>query len=64
MVDKHAIANDLTEAFIKYQYRLENPMPTDTEGIDGVEQYRNNPIFHRKVDSLVAGVMAIIGKHT
>jgi len=62
-MDKIAIAQDLTEAFIKYQYRRENPMPSGTEGIDAVDKYRNDPIFARKVDSLVTGVMLILDRH-
>lgn len=64
MFDKNALTRDLTEAFIKYQYRIENPMPTNTEGIDGIKEYRSNPMFHKKVEALVSGVMTIIDRHT
>jgi len=65
MVDKRAIAQDLTSAFIEYQYRLENPMPspTDQETAVRTSRYRCDLLFRAKVNSMVAGVMRILDKH-
>lgn len=63
--NKRVLADDLTEAFINYQHRLECPMPSATETKEAIIlKYRSDPIFHAKVDSLVAGVMQIVSKHT
>ena len=65
MIDKNALADDLTEVFIAYQHRLDCPMPNPTETEEAIYlKYRSDPIFHAKVDSLVAGVMHTIHKHT
>lgn len=65
MIDKRALAEDLTDAFIEYQHRLDFPMPSPTETKEAVIlKYRNDPMFHAKVNSLVAGVMRIVSKHT
>ena len=64
MIDKIALSNDLTEAFVNYQYRLEHPMPSATETpATMIEKYRSDPLFHTRVKSLVSGVMQIIEKH-
>ncbi len=64
-MSKKALYDDLIEAFINYQYRLEHPMPNATETEETrILKYRNDPIFHAKVESLAAGVMHIIDKHT
>ena len=62
MVDKVALRDDLIKGFINYQYQLENPMsfPAEQELID---TYRFDPLFHRKIDSMVGGVMNILDKH-
>lgn len=62
-MDKNALANDLTEQFIQYQWRLENPMPVPNETATSVAQYQNDPYFRAKVRNWVAGVMATIEKH-
>ena len=72
VIDKMAIRDDLVKAFISYQTRLDNPMPpipranvTATEAMQAeLSPYQYDPVFRRKVDSLVAGVMHIIDKHT
>ena len=53
----------LTEAFINYQWRLENPMPTTTE-TQAIKdaRYMSDPIFHARVASLTAGVTGIVIK--
>lgn len=56
--------DELTKAFINYQYRLENPMPTSDETQETmINKYRTDSIFHAKVDSLACGVMWIVEKH-
>ena len=58
------IEDDLTGLFIKYQHRLDNPMPTGNEAsIVLVEKYRSDPMFNAKVRNLVCGVMSTIEKH-
>lgn len=65
MIDKRALAEELTEAFINYQHRLDCPMPSATETKESIIlKYRTDYIFHAKVDSLVSGVMQIVSKHT
>lgn len=64
MIDNDALYNDLTEAFIVYQYRLDNPMPTPNESMETmILKYRSDNIFRMKVKSLVSGVMSIVSKH-
>jgi len=55
---RRTLADKLTDMFIEYQYRLDNPMPKAGESFDTyITEYRNDHIFHAKVASLVAGVM-------
>lgn len=61
---KKDIAEELTSTFIDYQYRMDLPIPAPYETFDDrLLKYRADPIFHAKVDSLVAGVMHIVGKY-
>lgn len=64
MIDKKAMYEDLLDAFIKYQYRLDNPFPDgmDTE-IERGQAFRNDPIFNKKVKDLASGVMNIVFRH-
>ena len=63
-MDNQALQEELTDAFIAYQYRLENPFPSATETKEArILKYRTDPIFHAKVASMVSGVMHIVGKH-
>jgi hypothetical protein len=65
MVNKQKLHDDLTDAFIQYQYRLDNPMPSPTETKEVmILKYRTDPVFSYKVKSVVAGVMRIADKHT
>jgi hypothetical protein len=65
MFNKEALYNELTDAFIEYQYRLDNPFPSKTETPEVmVLRYRSDPIFHNKVQSLVQGVMSIVLRHS
>lgn len=61
MRDMHDLQNALTHAFVRYQWRLDNPMPFvgETEEMR-IRQYLGNPIFHAKVDTLTAGVLDIV----
>jgi len=64
MFDKKALHDDLTDAFIVYQHRLEQPFPSATETMETmVQKYRNDPLFHARVASLVSGVMRLVSKH-
>ena len=64
-IDKRAIADDLTATFIEYQYRLDHPMPSTTETYTTyVLAYRSDPVFHAKVDSMVAAIMHTLDKYT
>jgi hypothetical protein len=64
MIDKRALENELTEVFITYQYRLDQPFQQINEGREKMElRYLSDPLFHAKVGSLVSGVMYIVGKH-
>ena len=63
-MDTRALRDELTDAFIHYQHRLDCPFPSDMETTDGIiQKYRTDHIFHAKVMSLVSGVMCIVDKH-
>ncbi len=63
-IDKKALHDDLVEAFIRYQHRLECPIPSATETPETLRlRYFNDPMFNAKVKSLAAGVMCILDKH-
>ena len=58
---KNDLHKELTKLFIKYQRRLDHPMPekiSDFKG--GLELYRNDWLFHEKVSTLVQGTMMAI----
>jgi len=55
---------ELTNAFIDYQFRLDNPFPSKYESKDiKILKYQANPIFRSKVESLVCGVISIVIKY-
>ena len=63
MTDKRQVQEDLTKAFINYQWTLEHPMtlkPADELRM----HFFKDVMFYNKVSSLVAGVMHIIEKNT
>ena len=61
--DRRKLADDLTDGFIAYQYRLDYPTPSFTETKETqIARYRTDPIFHAKVNSLVSGVLSIIDR--
>jgi len=63
MIDKNKLHTDLTDLFITYQYRLDCPMPSKTETKEAIIlKYRNDPLFHNKVNALVAAVMFTVNK--
>jgi len=70
MKDKYELQDRLTDAFIHYQWNLENPFPkSEAYFNDGnisqppwVTQYQTDRLFHAKVDMLVAGVSDIVFK--
>ena len=74
MINRKAIADDLTDMFIQYQYSEADPTPpsakknvTATQALmreAEVRAYRSRPIFKAKVDDLVFRAMQIIDKHT
>ncbi len=57
----HDLHDKLTEVFINYQWRLENPMPSvnETDAVR-IAKYHTDPIFHAKVATIVAGVSHIV----
>lgn len=64
MIDMRRLDYELTEAFIGYQHRLDNPFPSSTETEAAVRaKYMNDPVFHAKVRSLVVGVMDIVSRN-
>ena len=64
MIDKNALHDELTEAFIGYQQRLDCPMPEPGESPEMIRlKYRTDPVFASRVRCLVAGVMVIVDKH-
>ena len=64
MNDKNKLHDKLTDLFINYQNRLENPMPSPNEtGNSSRLKYMNDPLFHRKVVCLANGVMRVVNEH-
>ena len=58
MINEDKFAEDLTDMFIAYQWRLDNPMPSprDTKE-EMILKYQTDSLFHAKVNALVGGVM-------
>ncbi len=64
MDQKRALHDELTEAFIKYQFRIDHPMPQPHETDEAMyAHYRHDAMFNRRVKSLTSGVMSIVGKY-
>lgn len=65
-IDLRKLNDDLIEAFASYQFNQDHPMPTDPIHRDvssrpaWLPKYQSDPIFRAKVQSLTAGVMAIV----
>ena len=63
-MNNRKLDDKLTDAFIKYQYRLDHPMPNAKEtSTVRVLKYQSDYIFHAKVRGLVSGIMQIIIAH-
>lgn len=63
-LDKDALYKDLIEAFIQYQYSLDNPIPSPTETREvRLAYYHANYLFYHKVNRLASGVMMVLNKH-
>jgi hypothetical protein len=63
-MNMNKLHDDLTEEFIEFQWRLDNPFPAQDESRDTkILKYRSDNVFHLKVKSMVCGVMHIISKH-
>lgn len=62
-LDWHRLQDDLTDAFISYQWHRENPMPSPRDFEESLEpwrkQYLTDPVFRAKVESLAAGTLNI-----
>ena len=64
MVDKTELAKDFTKLFMRYQHRLDNPMPAPVETEQAlIDKYLRDPMFHAKVDALTYGVMNVVDRH-
>lgn len=64
MVNKNALVDDFKKLFMRYQHRLDNPMPTEKEtDSDLVDRYFRDALFHAKVDALTYGVMNVVDRH-
>jgi hypothetical protein len=64
MIDKTKLHNDLTAAFINYQWRLENPMPAPGETQGKIaDHYNYDYMFRKKVDSMACHTMFIFESH-
>jgi len=60
-LNKILLRDKLTEAFINYQYRLDNPMPLSTDTPEAINiKFHSDPLFNNKVNRLVAGVISIV----
>lgn len=59
-MDYRKLQEKLTDTFIGYQWRLENPLPRPHETEEMILHYQTDVLFHRKVQSLVAGVIHVI----
>ncbi len=64
MINKRALQDELTDAFINYQWNLENPMPNKYHDKDALlHHYLCDRLFHNKVDNIVSGIMLVIIPH-
>lgn len=59
------LSNELTEAFIAVEYSRITPLfsPDGYSTPDADRLWQDDPIFHRRVDCMVAGVLQIVQKH-
>tara|TARA_R110001606_G_C14935458_1_gene598524 strand:- start:38 stop:229 length:192 start_codon:yes stop_codon:yes gene_type:complete len=62
-MNRQKLADDLTDQFIEYQWRLDNPMPDPNQTAASIAMYQNDFVFRNKVQNWVSGVMHIVDKH-
>jgi len=62
-MNRQKLADDLTDQFIEYQWRLDNPMPDPNQTAASIVMYQNDFVFRNKVQNWVSGVMHIVDKH-
>ena len=69
MIDMRKLNDELRDLFIEYQWRLDCPfpqaIPEDSLSViikPSEHLYRTNPLFHSKVEAMVAGVMHVVRK--
>jgi len=65
MIDnKKLIYEDLIEGFIRYQWRLDNPMPKPGESFEEMKfHFFSDPVFYAKVENLASSIMSILDKY-
>lgn len=63
LMNKNKLADELTDTFIEYQWRLENPMPNPNQTAASIKMYQNDYVFRAKVQNWVSGVMHVVEKH-
>ena len=55
MDNKKIIYEDLIEGFIRYQWRLDNPMPKPGESFEEMKfHFFSDPVFRAKVKNIVS----------
>lgn len=61
MLDKRKLEDELTKGFIYHEYSLHRST-FDMTGYEqkAIEMYRNDPIFNRRVRSIVSRVLATV----
>src|SRR6266704_1820690 len=63
-VDMESLRHELTEGFVQREYHAQiNPLLMDCKEA-AIALYRNDPMFHARVQSVVSGVMQIFQKYT
>lgn len=63
-MDMESLRRDLTEGFVQREYHAQiNPLLLDCKEA-AIHLYRNDPMFHARVKSVVSGVMQIVQKYT
>lgn len=64
MANLKAMQDDLTDVFIDFIWRQENPIPSPNELKEQkIVRYQSDYVFNAKVKSMVAGVMSVVVEH-
>lgn len=63
MIDFTGMHDELTKSFILREYQERIPQLTMDFEQKAIELYRNDPIFHNRVDHLVSAIMVIIQRY-